>query len=126
MTRTEFIQRLVLDAICDDFENIDQVILKDVSSTGAKCGLTILRPEIAQGLRALVGAGLAKAYDLRSVRDPFACELQEMPSLDVPEEPFRIYFHATRKGLELHASDDSWWPLDDDGALRSNWIPPAD
>ena len=31
MTRTEFVQRLVLDSICDDFKNVDQVILRDVA-----------------------------------------------------------------------------------------------
>jgi hypothetical protein len=44
MTRPEFVQRLILNSICDDFENVDQVILRDVSEVGAKCGLAIRRP----------------------------------------------------------------------------------
>jgi hypothetical protein len=64
MMRPEFVQRLILNSMCDDFENVDQVILRNVAGVAAKCGLTVERPEVVENLRALVEAGLAKAYDL--------------------------------------------------------------
>ena len=32
MTRAEFVKRLVLDSVCDDFENVGQVILREVAT----------------------------------------------------------------------------------------------
>jgi hypothetical protein len=125
MNRTELVRLLILDTICDDFENVDQVILHEVAEVGHKCGLTIERPEIVQALRGLVDDGLAKAYDLTRLtrRDPFSGELPAMPPLDVAEEYFRTYFYITEKGKELHA-DDAWWPFEADGdklRLRCDW-----
>ena len=80
MTRTEFLQRLILNSMCDDFENVDQVILSNVAAAAAKCGLTVERTEVVQNLRALVEAGLAKAYDLSAAMvDPFSGEFRGMP-----------------------------------------------
>ncbi len=125
MTRAEFVQRLILNSICDDFENVDQVILRDVAGVAAKCGLTVERPEVLDNLRSLVEAGLAKGYDLSAATaDPLAGELQGMPPLDAPETDFRTYFYPTQKGMEFHDSDGTWWPLDDNGVLRSDWEPP--
>ena len=126
MTRAEFVQRLILNSMCDDFENVDHMILPDVAGVAARCGLTIERPEVVEVLRGLVEAGLAKAYDLSaSGRDPFAGELPGIPPLDVVEEYFRTYFYVTKKGMEFHKASDKWWPFDDEGALRPDWRPPA-
>ena len=57
--------------ITDDFENVDQMILRESRKIGAKCGLTIGRSEVVEAIRALVGAGLARAYEL-SGPDPFS------------------------------------------------------
>lgn len=122
MTRPEFLQRLVLNTITDDFENVDQVILREVAQIGAKCGLTIDRSEVVEAMRALVGAGLARAYEL-SGHDPFSVELPDMPPLDVEEENFKTYFYVTKSGMDFHEADGSWWPLDDHGALRPDWNP---
>lgn len=122
MTRTEFVRRLVLNSICDDFENIDQVILRDVSATGATCGMTIDRSEVVQALENLIQDGLTKAYTLPGpTDDPFSGELVGMPKVDEIEEDFKTYFYATAKGLELQCPDDAWWPLDDDGNLKPGW-----
>ena len=43
MERRELIRRLVLNSICNDFENVDQTILRDVTRDGSKLGLTIER-----------------------------------------------------------------------------------
>ena len=119
MTRMEFVQRLILNTICDDFENVDQLILRDVAEVGAKCGLTVQRPEVVEGFRALVEAGLAKVYDLfPGIGDPFSGELQGMPPLNVVEQDFRTYFCVTNQGIDFHKADGTWWPLNDEGVLR--------
>jgi len=56
MTRAEFLQRLVLNSICEDSENVDPVIPRQVSVVGAKCGLTIQPSDIVEALRALWSA----------------------------------------------------------------------
>jgi len=120
MTRHELVRRLVLNAISDDFENVDQVILRSVAEDGAKCGLTIERSEVVQALSGLIDDGLAKAY-LLSGRDPFSNELQGMPALDVVEKDFKTYFYITKKGMDLHLFDDTWWPFDDERNLKPGW-----
>jgi hypothetical protein len=122
MTRAEFVQRLILNSICDDFENVDQVILRDVADIGAKCGLTIERPEVVEGLRELVSAGLTRAYELSPWRDPLA--LDGMPPLGDVEANFKTYFYVTKEGMDFHEADGTWWPLDDAGVLRPHWKPP--
>ncbi|MGA1994826.1 MAG: hypothetical protein ABSH45_03515 [Bryobacteraceae bacterium] len=125
MTRSEFIRRLVLNAICDDFENVDQVILPEVTRVGAKCGLAVHRSDVLEALCGLVGTGLAKAYHLSGTdRDPFSGEIQGMPSLAIPEKDFRTYFYVTKQGTDFHLADSTWWPLDDGGELRPDWKPP--
>jgi hypothetical protein len=42
-----------------------------------------------------------------------------MPSREAIHEDFKTYFYITRKGMDLHISDDTWWPLDDEG--RQDW-----
>jgi hypothetical protein len=118
MNRIELIRRLVLNAICDGYQNVDQVILQQVSEGGAMLGLTVItRSEILDALAGLIADGLAKAY-LLSSREPHSTELQGMPSLDVVEENFTTYFDITKKGMDFHLSDDTWRPFDDEGAPR--------
>jgi len=125
MTRSEFIRRLVLNAIRDDFESVDQVILPEVPQVGAKCGLAVHRSDVLEALRALVAGGLAKAYDLSATdRDPFSGGIQGMPSLAVPEKDFRTYFYVTKQGMDFHLADGTWYPLDDEDELRPDWQPP--
>lgn len=122
MNRSEFVRRLVLNAICDDFENVDQIILPNVAAEGEKCGLAINRFEIIEALSVLVEHGLAKAYDLSaSDTNPFSGELQGMPPLDVVEKDFRTYFYITKKGMDVHLADDAWWPFDEEDSLRPDW-----
>jgi hypothetical protein len=52
-------------------------------------------------LRALVEAGLAKAYDSSpGIGDLRLGELQGMPPLDAPEIYFRTYFYPNQKGMD--------------------------
>jgi hypothetical protein len=76
----------------------------------------IKRSDIVDALKGLIKDGLAKAYLLSGTmgRDPFAGELPGMPPLDVVEENFQTYFYITKKGMDLHLADDSWWPFDDE------------
>jgi hypothetical protein len=119
MVRSEFVRWLVLNSICDDFENVDQVILRDVAKTGTKCGLTIERSEVVDALASLIADGLTEVCIL----DPFSGKLQlpGMPPMDEVEEYFKTYFYITKKGMDLHLSDDDSRPLDDEGELRPNW-----
>jgi len=59
MTRNEFVRQLVLGAICNDYENVDQTILREVSELGAQCGLRIDRAEIVNTPGGLIKDGLA-------------------------------------------------------------------
>jgi hypothetical protein len=115
MQRNELIRRMVLDKICDDYENVDQIILPSVARDCAKLGFVVERSHILNALGELIESGLAKAY-LLSGRKPE--ELRGLPPVDVVEEDFKTYFYVTPKGKELHMSDDSWWPFDDEGNPR--------
>src|ERR1039458_3895214 len=110
MEQTEIIRRLVLNEICDDYENVDQTILADVSSDGARLGLTVNRADIVNALASLVADGFAGAYLLYPQPTK---RLEHMPVLDVPEEFFATYFLATDKGKALDKLDNSWWPFED-------------
>jgi len=116
MDRLELIRRLVLNSICDDFENVDQIILRDVARDGSVLGLTIERSDIVVALEGLVEDGLAKAYFLSGTmgRDPFAGELPRMPSLDIVEENFQTYFYITKKGMDFHLAVNTLWPFADE------------
>jgi hypothetical protein len=113
---------MVLSAMCDDFENVDQIILPTVAGDCAKLGISVERPEIVRTLGELVAEGLAKAYLLSgNNRDPFSGEIQGMPLLDIVEEDFKTYFYLTKKGTDFHSSDYTWWPFDDDDNILPNW-----
>ena len=112
-----------MNAMCDDFENIDQIILPEVARDCAKLGFSVERAEIVKTVSELVEDGLAKAYDLSGtiIGMPFSGELQGMPPVDIVEEDFKTYFYLTKKGMDFHLSDDTWWPFDDDDNVLPNW-----
>ncbi len=115
--------------MCDDFENIDQILLPVVARDCAKLGLSVERAEIVKTVSDLVMDGLVKAYDLSGTnRDPFSGELPGMPAVDIVEEDFKTYFYPTKRGMDFHLSDDTWWPFDDDDNVLPDWHlgpPPA-
>jgi len=114
MDRVELVRLLVLKSIADDYENVDQVILREVADNLSKLGLVIERPEVVDALSRLVEDGLAKAY-LLSAREPYSTELQGMPALDLVEEDFKTYFYVTQQGKDVLLSDRTVWPFDEDG-----------
>jgi hypothetical protein len=106
MDRYELVRRLVLNSIFDDYENVDQVILRGVAEDGAKCGLTIERSEIVNALSGLIMDGLAKARLLSGTK-PHVTELQGMPQIDVPERYFKPTC-TSRRREDLQLFDDTW------------------
>jgi hypothetical protein len=105
MNRSELIRRMVLSEISDDYENVDRIIPPHLTKDCSKLGIAIERSEIVKALGELVGDGLASAYLLSPI------ELRGMPALDGVEENFETWFYITRKGMDFHLSDDSWWPF---------------
>ncbi|MGH9613264.1 MAG: hypothetical protein ACRD4P_09325 [Bryobacteraceae bacterium] len=116
MERTDVIRRMVLDEICDDYENVDQVILRNVAKDCAKLGIAIERSDIVNALASLIEDGLAKAYLLSCMAS--AKEFDGMPPIDAVQENFETYFYITDKGMDLHQSDGLWWPFDEEGEPR--------
>jgi hypothetical protein len=111
VSESDLVRRLVLNSIADDYENVDQVILRQVGEAEARIGLTIQRSDIVDALATLIRDGLAKAY-LLSSREP-SRELQGMPTLDVIETNFETYFYITENGIDV-LSKDTWRPFDDE------------
>jgi hypothetical protein len=121
MTRKEFVQRLVLNEICDDYENLE-MINKWIAGNSARIGLTIEESEVIEGLGGLIQSGLAKAYRLTpTARKPRA--LLRMPPLSQIKH---YYFIATPKGMDLQVSDRTWCPFDDDDEVRKDWRAPSE
>jgi hypothetical protein len=120
MTRKELVCRFVLNEIGDDYENLEH-IRSLIAKEAERCGLVISIVEIAQALVDLMEAGLAKAYKLTPTRRT-AEEVPSVPSLDRIGE---YYFWATPKGIELQVSDGDWYPFDENGELRKDWVVPT-
>jgi hypothetical protein len=118
VTRREYVRLEVLNSICDDGENVDQEILSMVNVDADKTGITISRAEVVEALTELVEGGLAKAWHLSPSQ---SVELSSMPPMDEIEEFFKTYFFITEKGMKVHLSDDSWYPVDGEGNLRPGW-----
>jgi|SRR5579862_9698313 len=113
LTRAELLRMFVLDAIADDYENLE-LISGHVTKLGAKCGLTILRSEVFHALAGLIKDGLASAYLI----DRTAEKVQGMPP---PDEVEAHYFWVTETGRELQLAEYPDWPFDEAGSLRENW-----
>lgn len=107
MERREYIRRLVMNAVCDDYENVDQTIISSVNRDGELLGITVVRAEVVEVLRELFEDGLVRAWRLAS-RPPHAVQLSYMPPLDVPETNFKTYFDLSPEGMRVHLADDSW------------------
>ena len=111
---------MVLNEICDDYENVDQIILPQVAQNAVKCGLVIERSEIVEALAGLIQDGMAKAYLLstwsRSRLNFKACR-RSMSS----RSTFETYFFVTKKGIEFPALRRLLVAFDDSGELRPDW-----
>jgi hypothetical protein len=122
MTRKEFVRRFILMEIADDYENVEHIrfmITRDCS----RCGLIISETEIIFGLSEVIMAGLAKAYRLSGTVPALA--IQGVPSQQEFTDPY-THFWATEAGRGLVTADRDWWPFDDVGNLRADWVSPKD
>jgi hypothetical protein len=119
MTRKEFVRRFVLMEIADDYENLEHTC-SVVARDSARCGLAISQAEIVEALADLIDAGLARAYRLSGAE---VRVFHGVPTLQEAEN-FYTHFWATQTGRELMTVDREWWPFDDLGELRSDWVPP--
>ena len=123
MNRSELVRWLVLNEISDDYENVDQTILRHVNEAGAEYGLIIERSEVVDSLAKLIVDGLAKAYLLSST-EPHSTEIRGVPSLDVIEENFQTYFYITKEGMGAkRLMDNLYSPPTDDLACDPNSNP---
>jgi len=125
MRRSELVRTFVLNGIADDYENLEQ-ITKQVDGLSAGCGMTIQSSEILEALGDLVGAGLAKAYQLSSNQPE---EIIGMPPTNEIGSPnlttaSDIYFWVTKKGMDVQLSPCEDWPFDENNRLRSDRSPP--
>lgn len=116
MSRSVLVRWVVLNEICDDYENVDQIIFPDVAECFARGGLTIERAEVVDALATLVADGFAKAY-LLSCWEPHSTELLVMPPLDVVEEYFETYFYITKEGMKAKEDMDARWDSE-----ATNWL----
>jgi hypothetical protein len=98
--RDELIRRLVLDEICNDYENVDQIILPSVAREAAGLGVTVARVDVVHAMTSLIASGLARAYLLAS-KEPFVVPLEGMPPVDAIEAAYRTYFYATDDGRRV-------------------------
>jgi hypothetical protein len=116
---------LVLNEICDDYENLAISIEMPIMERGGRCGLYVDKGEIVHALQELVELGLARPYRLHGDRRPnWAEEMERMPSLEEMESPDGAWFFRTDAGLEAQLADWQPWPFDDDDELRKDWTPP--
>jgi hypothetical protein len=120
-TRAELVRRFVLNAICDDYENVGVSIAAEVFATGRRCGLEIDRQELSQALRELIEMGWAKAYYLRQHGID---EIAGMPPVEQIEDFDGPWFYRTDEGLRVQLADWAPWPFDDENALRKSWTAP--
>jgi hypothetical protein len=107
--RTDLLQRLALNVVSDDYENLEMV-RQECLSDAAALGVSFSVQEISTAVRELIMRGLVKAYSLSS-REP-AREIEGQPA-DIDME--KLYFFQTNEGKLANATE--FWPIGEDGRL---------
>ena len=120
-TRFDLLSRFVLDAICDDYENLAEVS-KHVGGLGQRCGLTFESDEIIRALGDLMNRGLARGFLLTPNSKP----PNEVDRLPDEKEIGKYYFRVTQRGMDLQLAPYDEWPFDDENVLRRDWCAPAE
>ncbi len=115
MNRIDLTTILALNAIADDYENLE-TISQDVRQLGERCGLIFGHTEIEAAVLYLLEFGFAKAYRLSPYGPPD--EVVGIPSL---AEITSLYFFRTEMGSELQLRPIEGWPFDEHGSLRHGW-----
>jgi hypothetical protein len=122
-SRRELVRRIVLNEICDDYENLSVSIADPVGRRVRDCGFTIERSEIAMLLLELVELGWAKAYQLGGQE---VVEYDRMPSVEEMDNPNGAWFYVTHAGMKVQSAGYEGWPFDDEGVLRKDWTAPVE
>jgi hypothetical protein len=122
--RSDLVRMLVLNEICDDYENLTISIMPPVVERGRQCGVKVEKSDLVRALNELIESGLAKAYWLRGDGRPVE-EFETMPTLSQMEDPYGAWFLVTEEGLKIHRTNGDFWPFHEDDELRQDWIPPV-
>jgi hypothetical protein len=87
------------------------------------CKLAIMRDEIVQALITLIEEDCARAYHLLGTPGTEPEEIKVILSPDQIQlrDP---YFLVTDKGRQEVSGMDDAWPIDEEGTLRKDWVPP--
>ncbi len=110
---------MVLREIGDDYEEIDHILV-NLRKVCAQIGVPVSRHDVYEALNDLFDKELAGAYRL-SPSSPVT-QVYEMPKED--ELDVSSYFLISDDGLRVLRSEFEY-PLDDEGVLRSDWVPPS-
>ena len=119
--RNEFVRMLALDAIADDYEDLE-IIYSHVTSHGARCGVTIQPAEIRRELLHLIELGWAEVWELSPWRPNKRIEDPKADQLDLE----KYYYYVSETGRPVQLADWPDWPFDENGDLRADWTPPDD
>ena len=123
MTRAELLRRFILNAVCDDYEELE-MIYYCVYRDATECHLWIERADVMDALMEAVESGFVKAYRVRAVPPKVLEVMEGMPSAEERETPFTIWYYLTPKGKQLHMSDDDDLPWDEQGRIKEGWVGP--
>ena len=123
MTRGELLRLLILEDVCDDYEEIEH-ITGSVTVLAQKCGINVTRDEIVQELMNPIDAALVKAYRLFSSRRPAEAFDGRPPLTELEESGGYTYFLITENGMKVHLANDHRWRFDQTNLLGRDWISP--
>jgi hypothetical protein len=121
MTRAELIRMFVVDSMCDDYEDIQQ-ITKWTVEWGSKCGLTISHEDIIRALRELIEMGYAKAWDLTQPKREPPKEYQGMPTRDQIRGMDPHFISQTEEGVKSFEQLPTEWLLDERKRIPEVWL----
>ena len=85
----------VLDVMADDYENFEHVVAS-VNRWMLEDGKSVTLAEIIEGLKEVIRAGEAKAYELFHRKENWCIEVPF-----TPERVWELWYYVTPKGLEL-------------------------
>lgn len=103
MANAEFVRKLMMDVIADDYEHIT-IITEDVFRWAAEENETVTPDQIRHALQDLVRDHLAGAYRLTATPDPPQA-MTRIPSISEMDDD-DLYFYLTPEGKLLLPSID--------------------